>query len=101
MLKAETPSGQPVVTGWKSRLSQVFERLSGHLIRLFPTPSLSAASERSSPPGQPHEDDYYAWQFLALLAMNLESGPCHEMIAELRAPILTNANSSNALPSTM
>jgi hypothetical protein len=39
------------------------------------------------------ERDYYAWQFLSLLAAHLDSTSCHAMVAELRDEIIVAANS--------
>ena len=100
MLKVESTlaSSQSLQT-WKSHLFSVYEHLSGHLSRLFLSTQQTDSSStvttdkdsvhlsssplnRLSPP--PAESEYYTWQFLALLAMNLEPAPCHEMVAELR-----------------
>lgn len=53
---------------------KVYDSLEGHLLELF---SLSDPSR-----------DFYAWQFLALLAMNVESDRKRSMILELRDKIL-------------
>lgn len=39
----------------------------------------------------------YAWHLLALLSTRISSDQCHQMVAELRDPIIKSANSSNPL----
>ena len=60
---------------------KVYDSLEGHLLEFFS-------------PSDPHRD-FYAWQFLALLAMNVESDRKRAMILELRDKILVIVESED------
>lgn len=71
---------------WPEFAKQLFDLLSDRLMDLFNVPSLrspSAASHKGFDGG-----DYYVWQFLALLALNVDPEAKKTMIVELREKIM-------------
>lgn len=71
---------------------KIFDALDGHLLEFFHQPSVHAAGHAAGPGPvpPPYEDtrEFYAWQFMALLAMNVDADRKRTMILELRDRIL-------------
>lgn len=72
---------------WPEFARQLFDLLSDRLMDLFNVPSLrspAAAGLKNAFDG----GDYYVWQFLALLALNVDAEAKKTMIVELREKIM-------------
>lgn len=83
MLKASNDIDPSLLKSLSTRLHK--EKLSGQYPLLF-----SSSNDATS-----HQEQYYAWQLVALLATNLDTVSCHEMVAELRNEIMICSNHSN------
>jgi Topoisomerase II-associated protein PAT1 len=81
---------------WKLLVANMFAKFKGHFDLLLPPFGQASESTLSSLLSDAEiTSSYYTWQFLALLAMNVDSDSCHEMVAELRIPILAFSNHPN------
>lgn len=70
------------VTRWSTLVEHLFDQLSDRLAELFG--SLQGA-----------DGEFYGWQFMALLALNVEADRKRQMVMELRERILATANASD------
>lgn len=84
-----TTTGDSVMLDEAAALTEkMFEALEGHLLEFFTTPNVNVNTNANANANEHSSRDFYAWQCLALLAMNVESDQKRAMILELRDKIL-------------
>lgn len=86
ILKAGGATGEwaSKATRWSALVERLFDQLSDRLSELFG--SLQGA-----------DGEFYGWQFMALLALNVDADRKRQMVMELRERILATANASDQM----
>ena len=106
LLKSEKREGEQDTTfyvqGWRERIQHIHASLQGQFESFFngqiiseDVSTVKEDSVQSTTLRRSSMDEYYLWQCLAFLAMNMPEMDCHSMVGELKGIILKNAQATD------